>query len=101
MFGSEIHTVGHSAFLAFDKAKEQVYFIDPNGRTDFFNNSLALYNEKNGCADFTALGIDVSIDTESLFESILRVYINDLNETFSMSYKFVSRKIMESSRMWY
>ena len=93
MFGSEIHDFGHSGFLLFDKLKSNLHFVDPNGCTHFFDTVFNTYNDSKKLSDYDLSEFDLNINTEHLFELILKKYINDLNDAFSTSFKFVERKV--------
>lgn len=47
VFSTEIHENGHATMLAFDVISKKVYFLDPNGKSSYFDNIMLKYAEKN------------------------------------------------------
>lgn len=96
IFSTEIHETAHISILVFDVVNKLVYFADPNGKTSFFDNMLIKYAEKNKEEwmteeIFKELYENSFIDSEQHIESLMEFYINKLNMSFNLNYKFVKR----------
>jgi hypothetical protein len=97
IFGTEIHDNGHATLMAFDVVEKKVYLIDPNGKTDYFDNIFLKYAEKNKEEwmteeIFKEFYSSSYIDSEPFVEKLIGCYIGDLNTRYDLNYNFVSRK---------
>ena len=96
VFGSEVNTVGHFGLLTFNIVTREVFFIDPNGKSGFFDN---IFYVMSGKCDYGnepwmkqySYSDEMYIDTENLVENMIELYITNLNTTFGTNYKFVKR----------
>ena len=92
VFGSEVNEVGHFAMLIFDNVKHEVYFADPNGKTNFFDNILIVHSKKNKTDDWMVQYYnDMYINCEELIEKLFSYYISEFNVATGMTYKFMPR----------
>lgn len=97
VFGSEIDEVGHASSLVFNKDDNICFFLDPNGRTNFFDDSLIKYTKKSLEGSMTDAEIklytkNLIVNTEVLLEKLLEFYVNQMNEFIGTKYTFMSRK---------
>lgn len=91
VFGSEVNEVGHFSSLVFDIKENKVYFCDPNGFTNFFDNIHIIHSNRNNNYWAMQFYNNMYINSEKLIEKLITCYINDLNEKFGTEYKFISR----------
>jgi hypothetical protein len=94
IFSSEIHKQGHFCILVFNIITREVFFVDPNGRSSFFDNIFYLEGEKSGLSSITAQYNyleDLHVDSEEMIENMLKLYISDVNTIFDTTYKFIER----------
>jgi hypothetical protein len=97
IFGTEIHDSGHAALMAFDVIEKKVYLIDPNGKTDYFDNLFLKQVEKNKEEwmteeIFKEFYSSSYIDSEPFVEKLIECYIGELNARYDLNYRFIPRK---------
>lgn len=96
IFGSEVHTIGHFCILTFNIVTMEVFFIDPNGKSTYFDNIFHAISKKNNHIDDPWIkqytySDEMYINSEKLVENMIELYIADLNTAFGTKYKFVKR----------
>lgn len=104
MFSTEIHESGHATMLVFDVVSKNVYFADPNGKSAYFDNMMLKYAEKNKEEwmteeIFKEFYGNSYINSEELIEKLITFYIETLNSSFGLVYKFIKRS--EYNKMCY
>ena len=91
MFGTEMKKNGHFAAIIFDTILNSVYFMDPNGRPDYFNNMFAeVYKQSNKELCYGDIYDDMIINSNEYIDNCITNYIKILNETFDLKYKYIS-----------
>lgn len=98
VYGSEVNEVGHFAMLTFNVITKEVFFVDPNGKASFFDNIFYVLSGKatHGSEPWVSQYIysdEMMIDCEMMIENMLGLYVNDLNSTFGLTYKFIKRSV--------
>lgn len=96
VFSSEVNNVGHFSMLTFNLITKEIFFIDPNGKSSFFDNIFYVFNSEvnNGVEPWIERYMytdEMCIDTETLVNNMLELYIKQLNDTFGTQYKFIKR----------
>jgi hypothetical protein len=81
-FGTEFKEGGHVALLVFDIKNFEVFFLDPNGRTTYFNNVHKFVTSEKSTL----------IDTNERLDKLMNVYINSFNLEWNLNYKFISSR---------
>lgn len=79
-YGCETYNYGHRAVMVIDKKEKHVYLLDPNGIPSYFNTVLEL-------------------QLENSIEFFLDYYIRQLNDVFSMDYKYIHTNIWNPSKI--
>lgn len=91
VFGSEVNEIGHFSIIAFDIIEKKVYFIDPNGRSSFFDNIFNIYAQKIKDTTLLSYTSNMSVNTEELLEKLIELYIKNFNSVYGTEYEFVKR----------
>lgn len=99
VYGSEVNECGHFAFMAFDKFDNKVYFVDPNGRSSFFDDILIVHAKKDPSEPLKGFYNNMYIKSETHVEKLFDQYVNMLNSSFDLSYKFVPRKSWNANKI--
>ena len=85
VFMSSEKESGHQTFIAFDNFKKQVYLIDPNGFSYYFDSFLKTIQQDEN-------------ESERLVESLIQGYIHEINK-LGIDFKFISRKIWNKNKL--
>ena len=93
---TEIHKFGHFCILTFNIVSREVFFIDPNGTTTFFDSIFYKISEKSDHKNESWMkqytySDEMYVDSERLIENIFELYISNLNNSFGTNYNFVRR----------
>jgi hypothetical protein len=80
--GTEFKEGGHVALLVFDIKNFEVFFLDPNGKTTYFDSVHKFISSDNF----------ISIDTNERLDRLMNTYIDSFNLEWGLNYKFISSR---------
>ena len=89
VFGTEVKEKGHFGVVVFDLKANDVFMLDPNGKTSFFDNIFIEYSKKSGEHVYENYEKDLYIDGGSLVDKLIEGYVNELNFVFDLGLKYI------------
>lgn len=88
-------TCGHIGAIIIDQKEKTVYLFDPNGKTTYFDDVIALYFEKNMKSEIDSgqissdLKKEMYIDSQSMIDDLINKYVDDVNMIYNKNYTYI------------
>jgi len=79
-YNCETNNTGHRAVTVIDKTEKEIYLLEPNGIPTYFNSILG-------------------IQLDTYIEFFLDYYVRQINDIFSMNYKYINSNVWNPSNI--